>query len=338
MDRRNQILSVVLIVQVALVAFFFWPSRNSNAAVGMLLSGVKAADVTDVKIQDDKKTVHMAKADDKWVLPDNGNYPVNEVQVSGIISKVLTIDTSRLVANTAASYKRLKVDDKDFVRRLDLTTSDGKVHTVLVGTSPNVRATNVRTADDNPVYLSGSVTGSDINTELAGWIDATYFTANQPDIKKIAFANAKGKFDFTKTVTNTWTLAGLAKGEQFNQDNFGTRLTKIGSLSMTEPLGKQAKPEYGLTKPSATLTITVQPTTTVKATITTLVIGAKDATSNSYVVKSSASDYFVRVASATLDSFVEDNRSQFLIAPPTPTVAPAAPPAVAPGVPPTAKP
>src|SRR3954464_2595566 len=87
MDRRNQILSVVLIIQVALVAFVFWPSQNSNAAVGKLLSGVKAADVTDIKIQDDKKTVHMAKADGKWVLPDNGNYPVNEIQASQIISK-----------------------------------------------------------------------------------------------------------------------------------------------------------------------------------------------------------------------------------------------------------
>ncbi|MCX6045759.1 MAG: DUF4340 domain-containing protein [Chloroflexi bacterium] len=330
MDRRNQILSAVLIIQIALVAFVFWPSQNSNAAVGKLLTGVKAADVTDVKIQDDKKTVHMAKTDGKWVLPDNGNYPVNEIQVNQIISKVLAVDTSRLVASTAASHKRLKVDDKDFMRRIDLTTSDGKAHTILVGTSPNVRATNVRAAGSDPVYLSGDVTGADISTEMASWIDATYFTANQPDIKAIAFANAKGKFDFTHTISNTWTLVGLAKGEQFNQDNFSTRLTRVGSLQMLEPLGKEAKPEYGLDKPSATLTVTVQPTTTVPATVTTFVIGAKDATSNSYVVKSSRSDYYVRIASFTLDSFVEDDRSQFLVAPPTPTVAPATTPATKP--------
>ncbi len=330
MDRRNQILSIVLIVQVALVAFVFWPNQNSSAAVGKLLAGVKAADVTDVKIQDDKKTVHMAKTDGQWVLPDNGNYPVKEIQVSQIISKVLAVDTSRLVASTAASHKRLKVDDKDFMRRIDLTTSDGKVYTLLVGTSPNIRATNVRVAGSDPVYLSGDVTGSDISTEMASWIDATYFAANQPDIKAIAFANAKGKFDFTRTISDTWTLAGLAKGEQFNQDNFSTRFTRVGSIQMLEPLGKVAKSEYGLDKPSATLTITVQLTTTVPATVTTFLIGAKDATSNSYVVKSSHSDYYVRVASFTLDSFVEDDRAQFLVVPPAPAALPAATPAAKP--------
>lgn len=331
MDRRNQLLSVLLIIQVALVAFFFWPNKNSNAAVGALITGVKGADITDVKIQDDKKTVHLAKADGKWVLPDNGNYPVNEVQVSDFISKVLKIDTSRLVANTASSYKRLKVDDKDFVRRVDLKTSDGKTQTVLIGTSPNVRATNVRTADKSAVYLTGSVTGTDINTDLASWVNATYFSANEPDIKAIAFTNAKGKFDFTRTITGTWTLAGLAKGEQFNQNNFSTRLTRLTSVSMTEPLGKEAKPEYGLSKPSATITVTVQPSGTTP-TKTIFVVGAKDTTSNSYVVKSSASEYYVRVASFSLDSFVDDDRTQFLVAPPTPA------PALTPATTPTAKP
>ena len=331
MDRRNQLLVAVLLLQVALAAFVFWPSSTSNAAVGALLTGIKAPEVTDVKIQDDKKTVHLAKAGDKWVLPDNGAFPVNQIQVSDFISKVLKIDTGRLVASTAASHKRLKVDDKDFVRRIDLTTSNGKTQTVLVGTSPNVRATNVRAAGNNTVYLTGDVTGSDINSDTASWINASYFTADPTAMKAISLANAKGKFDFTKTITGTWTLAGLVKGEQFNENNFSTRLSGLNSLQMTEPLGKQAKPEYGLNKPSATITITVQPsgTTPIK---TVLVIGAKDATSNSYVVKSSASDYYVRMATFSLDTFVNDARSQFLVAPPTPA------PSLTPAATPNAKP
>lgn len=317
MDRRNQILSGILVLQVLLAAFIFWPSTTSNAAVGALITDVKAADVTDIKIQDDKKTVHLAKANGKWVLPDNGDFAVNEIQVSDFISKVLKIDTSRLVANTAASHTRLKVDDKDFVRRIDLTGGDGKTQSILIGTSPNVRATNVRSANKDAVYLTGDVTGTDINTDIASWINATYFTANTPDIKALAFTNAKGKFDFTRVVTDTWTLTGLAKGETFNQNNFTTRLTRLNSIQMTEPLGKAAKPEYGLDKPSATITITVQPSGTTP-TKTILLVGAKDATADSYVVKSSGSDYYVRVAAFSLDTFINDDRSQFLVAPPTP--------------------
>ena len=74
-----------------------------------------------------------------------------------------------------------------------------------------MRATNVRSANKDAVYLTGDVTGTDINTDIASWINATYFTANTPDIKALSFTNSKGKFDFTRLVTDTVTLTVVAK-------------------------------------------------------------------------------------------------------------------------------
>jgi len=334
LERRNQILSVILVLQLALAAFVLWPRTGSNAAAGALITGVSADSVTAVTIQDDTgKTVYLAKSEGAWVLPNNGNYPVNGVQVTDLISKVVSINTGRLVANTATSHNQLQVAADEFVRRVDLRTSDGVTHTLLVGSSPNVRATNVRTVDSDAVYLSDDVSGSDIRMDLANWIDATYLTVNTPDVTAVSIANANGKFDFTKTVSNTWTLADLAAGEQFNEATLTSYLTSLGSLSMSEPLGIEAKPEYGLDAPSATITVTVQPSGTMPVT-TTLVVGVKDEAGSSYVAKSSASDYYVRIAGFTLDSFVTDDRAKFLIAPPTPD--PALTPAAADATPPAA--
>ena len=331
LDRRNQILSVLLVLQLALAAFILWPRSSSNAATGALITGVTTENVTDVTIEGDDRLVHLAKVDGAWVLPENANYPVNEVQVSGLISKVASINTSRLVANTATSHTRLQVADDDFVRRIEMKTADGATHTLFVGSAPNVRATNVRTANSDTVYLTGDLTGTDIRTDIANWIDTTYLTLNTADVTALSIANVNGKFDFTRGVSNTWTLADLAAGEQFNENNLTSRLTQLSSLQMTEPLAKEAKPEYGLDTPSATITVTVQPSGTTPV-VTTLVVGAKDDTTNSYMAKSSGSDYYVRIASFSLDPFVTADRSQFLVAPPTatPVLTPVSTPAAAP--------
>ena len=57
------------------------------------------------------------------------------------------------------------------------------------------------------------------------------------------------------------------------------------------------------------------------ATTYTLHVGAKSEEDNSYVVKSSESPYYVRVAEFTVQDWVEKDRQGFLELPPTPAPA-----------------
>jgi hypothetical protein len=82
---------------------------------------------------------------------------------------------------------------------------------------------------------------------------------------------------------------------------------------LLRPLGKEDNPAYGLDKPSAVVTLQ-----TAEKTIT-IQVGAKFREDNSYVVKSSESPYYVRVAEFSVKDLVEKSRDGFIKPPPTPT-------------------
>ena len=89
------------------------------------------------------------------------------------------------------------------------------------------------------------------------------------------------------------------------------------------PLGKKEQDAYGLKAPNAVVTVkTRDQAGTIKTY--TLRVGAKGDKDGSYVVISSESSYYVRVAGYGVQNFVEKARDYFLQVPPTP--APAATP------------
>jgi hypothetical protein len=317
MDRRNWILSGLLVLQVALVAWLFWPNQTSNVAMGALITGIEGSAINSVKIQSQDRTIELVKGDEGWTLANYGGYPVDEVKVTGLISKVLAIDTGRLVASTASSYNRLQVADDEFTRKIELGTADGQTQTLFVGTSPSLRATNVRLAGNNGVYLTGEVRGSEIGIDASSWINLSYLQIPNADIQAVTIANANGTLDFTRVNTDTWTLAGLGEDEVFNNNNFQTILTRLGTLNMVAPVGKEIKPEYGLEAPTATVTVTAQ-TAGGETQTQTLVIGAKEEGGTNYYAKSSASEFVVKLASYTAEQFVNDTRDRYLQPPPAP--------------------
>lgn len=317
MDRRNQILALLLVIQIALVGWFFFRPTGSTAAAGKLLPDLQAANVNGLTVQEKDKSVKLAKSGDNWVLPDNGDFPVEAVKVTDLISKLLTIDTGRLVASNASSYNRLKVADDDYVKRIELTTADGKTQTLLIGTAPNARATNVRLGGTEPVYLASQINAFEISTDISGWINTVYVQAPQDQMQSVSISNANGTIAFTKVNTTTWTLADLTGSELFNSNNFSTIQSRLNSMQMVEPLGRESKPEYGLDKPSAVVTVTLQAPGEELQTLT-LQVGAKDADAKNYYAKSSASEYYAKIATFTLDQFVTDTRDRYLQPPPTP--------------------
>lgn len=314
MNRSNQILAGILVVQLALVAFMFWPGRNATVSAAALYADTKLDDIQSITVSDQTNSIKVTRSGDGWVLPAAEDFPVTAVQATDTISKVLTIDTRRLVASNATSHSRLEVTDDKFVRRVDLETKDGKTLTLYVGSSPSFRATNVRRGDSDNVYLTNGVTADDLHTDYGSWINTTYLAIPETDVKELTVENAQAKLQFTRPTTDTWTLSDLAAGETFNQNNLTSLVTRLSSFTMVKPLGKTAKPEYGMDKPNATVTIVSQPAGG-EAKTTTLTIGQPITGTQDYVIKSSDSDYFVEVASFSVENFINRGRADYLTQP-----------------------
>ncbi len=315
MNRLNQILIAVLAVQVVLAAVIFWPRSAASSVAGPLLPDVTAADVTNVVISDpDGNVVELARSGEGWVLPRAGDFPADGAKITPILDKLAGIKTNRLVTQTEASHKRLQVAADDFARLVELTEKDGAAYKLYLGSSAGASTTHVR-ADGRPeVYLTGDLSSWDVSAQASGWIDTLYYTVPQTATVALTLQNANGTFEFERQ-GETWTIKGLAEGETFSENNFSTLLGQVTSMQMMNPLGKEEEPAFGLDQPQAVVTLKTLEGD--EEQTYTLQIGAQDEQDSSFIVKWSASPYYVQVASFNGTTFTDKTRDSFLQPPPT---------------------
>lgn len=328
MTRFQRVLIVILIAQLALAAFVFWPRPSASGPAKPLLSDIKADDITSLSIRDDKgNTIKLVRqggissttsggaGQTGWVLPEAGDYPVDATRLTPLLAKLAGLKVDRPVAQTPASQKRLQVADDAFQRRLDINTSGGAHRTLFVGSGAGGQSSHVRVGDGNEVYLVSDLAAWELNVNPASWIDTAYVNVTPADVMGLTLANANGQWNFTRDEDGSWTMEGLADGEDLDETKVTALLNQAASLRMLRPLGKLDDPAYGLAQPAALLTLKAKSGDGQKTY--TLAVGARDASDSSYVVKLSESPYYVRVAEYSVKDLVEQQRDGFLQAPPT---------------------
>ncbi len=313
MNKQNQILSLILVIQIALGVVLFWPRTvASEAESGPLFADFKPTEVTSLTIRDGEgNRILLAKEGDEWVLPEAGGYPADGEKITSLLEKVEGVQTNRLVTQTEASHKRLKVAEDDFNRLLEFTPPDGSRHQLLVGSSGGANATHIRADDQSEVYLTGDLNAWEMDVQASAWIDTLYFTLPQTATIALTLENENGTFEFEKE-GESWLMKGLADEKTFNESSLTTLLNQAISVRMTAPIGTEEQAAFGLDKPEAVVTLKTEEKTY------TLRVGAKD-DDNNYVFSSSESPYYVRVAEFVGSNFVNKTRADFLELPPTPT-------------------
>lgn len=328
MNRHNQILAVVLVVQILLAGLLFWQpwSKTASAAGGPLIPGFAASEVTGLTISDgDGNRIVMARTGDEWVLPESGDYPVDSAKVDPLLQKIEDLETNRLVTQTASSHRQLKVASDDFNRLVEVKLLGGTSHKLYLGSPAGGNSTHIRADDGAEVYLTNNLSSWDVNAQASNWIDTLYFTVPQTATLALTLENQNGIFEFEKDGEN-WSMAGLNEDETFNPTSFTSLLNQASSVHMTAPIGKDEEASFGLDQPKATVTLKTQIGDQEKTYV--MRIGAENPEDNSYVASSSESPYFVRVAEFTGNNFINKTREDFLELPPTPVPAPEADDAV----------
>ena len=318
MNRRNLFLGLLLALQAVLIAVLFWPQPQAEGA-GRLFPEFALEEVTGITLSYDGDTLALARGEGGWVLPEAGNFPVDEVKVTDLLTKVVQLDTSRLVASNTTSLTRLQVADEAYMRKVEIARADGDPLTLYVGSSPNARSTHVRNGSSDNVYLTPALTTADVRMDMAAWVDTLYLQSNSADVTALTLENPNGDFAFTRDAANAWSTSGLAAGESVNQSALDLLLNRLATLNFVDVLGTELLPEYGLGDQPTLVTLQIAPSSTVTTTAgseaITLSIGSKDEVTERYRVKSSASDYVVDLSATTLDPFVQYGRSDLIVTP-----------------------
>ena len=314
MNRLQQILAGILVVQVAFIAVAFWPRTAAPGAGAPVFPNLEAGDIVAVTVTDaDGESIQLRKQDDGWVLPEADGFPAEADKVSPVLEKMTGLTTSRLVTRTAASHKRLQVSADEFVERIDLETVGGEQLALWLGSSRQYGAMHFRVEGQNETYLTGDLTTYEMRAEPAAWIDTSYVSIDQASVEKMTLQNADGSFTFTRDEDDNWIMAGLGSDETLDQATVDSLLSRAASVNMERPLGKEEQPEYGMDQPNAVVRLE-----TADASVT-IRVGAQDPEDESYVIISSESPYYVRVASYSVQDLVDKTRDGFLQLPPAQT-------------------
>ncbi len=314
MKRHQQILLGVLALQLVLVVVVFWPRSIASDAGTPLFAGVTVDDIVGLTVVDPEgERVVLRKVNGAWVLPEAGDFPANESSVTPVIEKLVGLSASTVVARSEASHRQLEVADDAFQRRLDFETQDGTTTTVYLGSAPRYTATHFRVGGRPETYLTTDLSTWEFVARPSNWIDATYVSIDQETVTNVTLENANGTFELVKS-GDDWTLADLQDDETIAPSQTSAIVRNASRLTLSVPLGTAEQPSYGMASPSAVVTVRTE-----DGTVHTLAVGARVAEDNTYVVKSSDSPYYVRVAEFSVQAMVENGRDDFLTLPPTPT-------------------
>jgi hypothetical protein len=314
MKWYNRILAGILVVQVILSAFVFWPRSAAIGASEPLFPDLETGDIVALTITDaDDNSIQLKKIGEDWVLPDADDYPAQADKINPLLDKIVGLTTSRLVTRTDASHKRLQVSPDDFMLRIDFETVGGTQHPLYLGSSPRYGSTHFRVEGQSETYLTSELSVWEAKAEAASWVDTAYLSVPRDDVTKVTLENTNGTFTFIKDDEGKWTMGGLAADETLAETKVTALIQQAASVNMVRPLGKEEQAVYGMDEPNAVVTLEADDKTI------TLRVGAKDPADNSYVVTSSESPYYVRVSAYSLKNLVENTRHDFLQKPPTPT-------------------
>jgi hypothetical protein len=284
------------------------------------------------------------------VYPAGGNYPARADRIAQLLTGAANLRANRLISENASSHDRLSVADDNFERYVEFAYAGGGEPTGLyLGASSGGSDSYTRVSGQDEVYLTSGLSSADVTATITTWIDVTYLSVDQEQVTRIVITNENGRFEFNRS-GETWTFAGLAEGETFDDASISNLLFNVSAIRMSAPVGTEESPDYGLDDPLATVEITVEippevspeevagltPEATealglgvdlgaggeegAEPTIETYTfeIGAEIPDSREYYAKASTSEYYIRIAQSTANLFLSITRDRYVISEATP--------------------
>lgn len=314
----NRVLAAALVLQVAVLAFVFWPESTPEA--GPIFPDVEQGSITRVKITGPQGGVIEAqRSNGGCVLPQADDYPCKPDRLRALFDKLAGLEADNVVTTTSSSHLRLRVSPSKFERLVEFDTEDGQSHRLFLGSALTVSASHVRADGRDEVYKVSELTTSDAPVNALGWIDTEYLFVPQSFLNTVTIDNANGRLELRKDDEGNWMLQGMEEGEELDQGRVNSLFTRAASVSLREPLGRQELEEYGFGAPTGSYTLESRDDDGTVETVT-LTVGAP--VQGGYLVKSSDSDYYVLVADFEVEDILQADRAYVLKPPPTPTPAP----------------
>ena len=243
----HRALGALAIVQLLLAVLAWWPRESGNtphALIDLARSTITAIEISRQPIGEATVDgVRLAHTDDGWIVQSSAGYPAKQASVDALLDRLLGLKVGRPIATQLASHNALKVGDTDYGRRVKLDVGSETLEYVLGAATS--RAVNVRRSDERDVYVARGASEWSFSDADSSYYDANYVHAEVEELSAVSIENEQGELRFERAGDH-WTVVGLAEGRAADSDAIASFLQIVTRVAMSEPVGREASPEYGL--------------------------------------------------------------------------------------------
>ncbi len=364
MNQRISLLGVVLGAQLALAVFLTLTTSGVGGVTSsepLLHFDVKA--INRVILEQPKKTALVLEhKGNTWSIPVLAEFPAFTSRVDALLERLSDLRKRLPVATSHGAIARFKVSPTDYEHKLVLTAGDKTVATLWLGGSSGLRQIYARANDEDAVY-SVDISAYEIDSDPNQWADKTILNLRPEEITEITLSDAHlmrvketaqekdAKKDSKENANqpSKWLVDGLAAGEEINAAAINTLVSQIASLGFDAVLGKENKPEYRQEESVFKVSVTTQSgeiRNYVFSTEKPATPVGKDAQSDKekaaptekgqeYILKTSASPYYFRIADITVKELLGAQRNKLITPPKSATTTGTSPALATPAATPT---
>jgi hypothetical protein len=349
MQRWISLLAVILVLQLALAAVL-GTRRNPLAAATpstpLLAATVKDADRVIIEAKPasgaaaDSARVELVRQQGKWILPGYFNAPADGARLQLLLARLSGLKRGLPIATSPASLRRFKLVDDDFERRLQFDQGSKPLATLYVGSSPGLRKSDARTAQDHAVYAVDLAT-YELPTQSSDWFDGDLLRRDPASIVELdvtrephdSFELLRQPAAAKDKSASQWSDPTLAAGKQLDVAHVDALVQAVAQLHAQGVLGTEMNPQWQQEHPQLTLTLKDAPGQTATWTL------SKPSFGEDYVLKSSVYPWYLSIDAVNAKALLDDSAPAALLAGPAAThAAAAAPTAAAPATPAAAAP
>ena len=252
MNKAVPILSVLLVVQIALAFGIRYADNVKSTATTERLIKTDFSKVDKIVIEQKKNKLVIEKSKETWTLPDKFNFPAEKENVTRLLDKFKSFSRGWPVATTEDAAPRFRVSDNNCEEKVAMSAGGQNVFTVLIGSSAGFNKVHMRLDKQNEIHAV-EIPEREISTNVDDWIDRGVAEIDSAEVFSVALPqltlSRKGK-DFELSFNGKIaTIDALTAGEVFEN---------ASGVNISDVLGKEEKPEYGLATPAYSYTVSLK--------------------------------------------------------------------------------
>ena len=216
----ERLLALALVGQIALAAITWWPSDRSALLPHPLLE-LAEDPIDELRIAskpaegEELDWLHLVRQQEGWKIASQGDYPAQQQKVDQLIESLVGLKVRAPIATRAANHNALKVGDKEYGRRVEITA--GELQRELVVGAAKSNSVNIRFADESEVYLAGGLSEWSLRDDARSYWDNSYVSADPNEITAFSLHNDNGTLLFTRG-DDGWSLDELPEGASVDSE------------------------------------------------------------------------------------------------------------------------